>query len=243
MPITKIIDNGSLLEIHDQDFRGLLITELEKSTGIILKKDTQYLYITYPTTLTTQTIDPSQVVDPVNTGVDDLFNIIDGYLQTGAAGDLNGFIDYNDTTGAFSITADTWTDLPNDGQGAFSNDSYKPTGVTELIDTTTGYIDPSELNLGDTILVRNDYTINPNTNNALLKFRYELGNGGGTYTLEKIIGRLDSGSGQNYRFSLTPDLIYMGDTNTRDNPIKLQVYCTSNATVTNAGSVIQVIKR
>ena len=146
MPITKIIDNGSLLEIHDQDFRGLLITELEKSTGIILKKDTQYLYITYPTTLTTQTIDPSQVVDPVNTGVDDLFNIIDGYLQTGAAGDLNGFIDYNDTTGAFSVTADTWTDLPNNGQGAFSNDSYKPTGVTELIDTTTGYIDPTELN-------------------------------------------------------------------------------------------------
>ena len=158
-------------------------------------------------------------------------------------GSENGFIDYNDTTGSFSILADTWTDLPNDGAGAFTNKNYLPTGVTELIDVSTGYIDPTELDLGDTILIRNDYTINPNTNNAQLRFRYALGNGGGSYTLEKIVGRLDSGSGQDYRFSLSPDLIYMGDTNTRDNPIKIQVYCTSNATVTNAGSVIQVIKR
>lgn len=157
--------------------------------------------------------------------------------------DQNGFIDYNDTTGSFSITADTWTDLPNNGLGAFTNKNYPPTGVTELMDTSTGYIDVSELDLGDNILIRNDYTINPNTNNAQLRFRYELGTGAGTYTLEKIIGRLDSGSGQDYRFSLTPDLIYMGDSNTRDNPIKLQIYCTANATVTNAGSVITVVKR
>lgn len=155
----------------------------------------------------------------------------------------NGFIDYNDTTGAFSITADTWTDLPNNGAGTFTNKNFLPTGVTELLDVNTGYLDCSELELGDNILLRNDYTINPNTNNAQLKFRYELGNGGGVYTLEKIIGRLDSGSGQDYRFSLTPDLIYMGDTNTKDSPIKLQVYCTSNATVTNAGTVITVVKR
>jgi len=165
------------------------------------------------------------------------------FLDESGNSSQNGFIDYNDTTGSFSITADTWTDLPNDGQGAFSNNSYPPSGVTELMDVSTGYIDPTELSLGDTILIRNDYTINPNTNNALLSFRYALGNGGGSYTLEKIIGRLDSGSGQDYRFSLAPDLIYMGDTNTRDNLIKIQVYCTSNATVTNAGSVIQVIKR
>ena len=165
------------------------------------------------------------------------------FLDESGNSSQNGFIDYNDTTGAFSITADTWTDLPNDGAGAFTNKNYPPSGVTELIDVSTGYIDPTELDLGDTLLIRNDYTINPNTNNSQLRFRYVLGNGGGTYTLEKIIGRLDSGSGQDYRFSLSPDLIYMGDTNTRDNPIKIQVYCTSNATVTNAGSVIQVTKR
>ena len=165
------------------------------------------------------------------------------FLDDSGNSSQNGFIDYNDTTGAFSILADTWTDLPNDGAGAFTNKNYPPSDVTELMDVATGYIDPTELSLGDTILIRNDYTINPNTNNAQLRFRYALGGGGGSYTLEKIIGRLDSGSGQDYRFSLAPDLIYMGDTNTKDNPIKIQVYCTSNATVTNAGSVIQVIKR
>ena len=430
MPITRILDNGAILQLQDEDTRGLIVTDLEKGSGIIIEKDTEFVYITYPTTATKQTIDPDLVIDPINTGVDNLFDQIQDYVNnvpTGGMGFtylaqnftnldtvvapqpitagelayvfnsqgtawlpstvggtyypngiyvsdgaewisdrnaiaeqlaisidaidqleadllqevqdrtnadlvlqerlqstvgafnynwdlvvdpgvyrgngnttnrpdsyngsetvfvyttnsggyivqlsvngtgvglatrrsndsgatwssweiykslvLNGFIDYNDTTGGFSITADTWTDLPNNGLGAFTNKNYPPSGVTELIDTSTGYIDPTELDLGDTILIRNDYTINPNTNNAQLKFRYELGNGGGTYTLEKIIGRLDSGSGQNYRFSLTPDLIYMGDTNTRNNPIKLQVYCTSNATVTNSGSVIQVIKR
>lgn len=111
------------------------------------------------------------------------------------------------------------------------------------MDLSTGEIDPTELELGDTILVRNDYVINPNTNNAELEFRYVLGSGANEYTLQTTIGRLDDGSGIDYRFSLKPDLIYMGDTNTRDNLITLQVKVSSAGTLTNAGSVVQVIKR
>ena len=155
----------------------------------------------------------------------------------------NGFIDYNDTTGSISLTSNTWTTIPNNGLGAFTNKTYKPEGVTELMDVSTGAIDTSELNLGDTILIRNDFVVNPNTNNALLQFRYQLGSGGNAYTLETNIGRLDDGSGKDYRFSLKPDLIYMGDTNTKDNPITIQVKLSANGTLTNAGSVIQLIKR
>lgn len=155
----------------------------------------------------------------------------------------NGFIDYNDTTGPVALTADTWTTIPNNGQGAFSNDTYKPEGVTDLMDVSDGSIDPTDLTLGDTILIRNDFKVNPNTNNALLEFRYQLGNGGGLYTLETTLGRLDDGSGKDYRFSLKPDLIYMGDTNTISNPIRLQVKLSTNGTLLNAGSVIQLIKR
>ena len=151
----------------------------------------------------------------------------------------NGFIDYNDTTGSISLVSDTWTTIPNDGQGAFSNNTYKPQGVTDLMDVSDGSIDPTQLTLGDTILIRNDFKINPNTNNALLEFRYQLGNGGGLYTLESTLGRLDDGSGKDYRFSLKPDLIYMGDTNTLNNPIRLQVKLSTNGTLLNAGSVIQ----
>ena len=164
-------------------------------------------------------------------------------FSSASGGSEAGFIDYNDTTGSIALVADTWTDIPNDGLGAFTNKTYKPEGVTELLDVSTGYIDTTEIQLGETILIRNDYKVNPNTNNALLEFRYELGNGGGIYTLEKIVGRLDSGSGQDYRFSLEPDLIYMGDTNTKDSPIKLQLKLSTNGTLTNAGSAITLIKR
>ena len=67
--------------------------------------------------------------------------------------------------------------------------------------------------------------------------------GGGAYTLEKIIGRLDSGSGIGYRRSLVPDMIYMGDTNTRDYHIGLEVRLSAGGTLVNAGSAIQVIKQ
>lgn len=175
--------------------------------------------------------------------IDDLKTFFFKSSGGGGTTTQNGFIDYNDTTGTINITANTWTTIPNNGLGAFTNKNYPPTGVTELMDTSTGAIDTTELVLGDTIIIRNDFKINPNTNNALLEFRYQLGTGAGLYTLETIIGRLDSGSGQDYRFSLKPDLIYMGDENTRLNPIALQVRLSTDGTLLNAGTVIQVIKR
>lgn len=155
----------------------------------------------------------------------------------------NGFIDYNNTDTPTAITADTWTTIPNNGLGSFSNSNYSPSGVSELIDTSNGSIDVSELSLGDSILIRNDYTITPSTNNALLEFRYQLGAGDASYTLETVVGRLDDGSGKSYRYSLKPDLIYMGDENTRNNPIFMQVRLSTGGTLENAGSVIQVIRR
>ena len=153
-----------------------------------------------------------------------------------------GWIDYNDTTGDVSVLADTWTTIPNNGLGAFTNKAYPPHGVTELMDTSTGAIDPTQLALGDFILIRNDFTITPQTNNTSLDFRYTLGTGGDAYTLEQQLGRLDRGAGVPYRFSLRIDSIYMGDTNTRDNPIGLQVRCSGVATLNNAGSVIEVVR-
>ena len=156
-----------------------------------------------------------------------------------------GFIDYNDTsttTTPLSLDSDTWYSIPNDGLGAFTNKNFKPQGISELMDNSTGEIDASELMLGDSLLIRNDFTVTPQTNNASLRFRYSLGAGLGAYTLEKRLGRLDEGSGIGYRFSLTTDLIYMGDANTRDNPIALQINLSTTGTLVNAGSVISVIR-
>ncbi len=173
-----------------------------------------------------------RVTDKVN-------QIIDNLSTTN-----KGFMDYNDNstqTTPVALISDVWTAIPNDGQGAFTNKTFKPNSVTELLDESTGFLDCSELPLGSAIIVRNDYTVIPNTNNSLLRFRYTLGSGLGEYTLEKTVGRLDAGSGVPYRFSLTTDYIYMGDENTRNNPIKLEVKLGTTGSLINAGSVIQVV--
>tara|TARA_R110002051_G_scaffold154370_1_gene226542 strand:- start:340 stop:915 length:576 start_codon:yes stop_codon:yes gene_type:complete len=156
----------------------------------------------------------------------------------------SGFIDYNDTSTTASplvLLADTWTTIPNDGQGAFTNKTFAPEGVSEIMDSQ-GRIDPTQLSLGDFFFVRNDFRVSPNVNNALLEFRYELGNGGGLYHLETNIGRLDDGSGKYYHYSLSTDYIYMGDTNTLDNPISLQAKLSTDGTLINSGSVMQIFK-
>ena len=163
---------------------------------------------------------------------------------TQASANQSGFIDYNDSSTTASplvLLADTWTTIPNDGLGSFTNKSYPPKGVTELMDNSTGAIDATELSLGDDFIVRNDFKVQPNINNALLKFRYQLGNGAGTYTLETNLGRLDDGSGKYYSFSLA-DYIYMGDLNTLNNPIKLQANLSTDGLLINSGSVIKVLK-
>lgn len=150
---------------------------------------------------------------------------------------LDGFIDYNNTTAGSTFSAGVWTTLPNNGLGAFTNDTYAPVGIEDLMDTSTGAIDPTELDLGDVLFVRNDFTINPTVNGCFVSFRYVLGTGGSQYTIEKQLGSLPNGAGLDYKQQFT-DLIYMGDTNTRDNLIALQVLCSEDCTVTNLGSVI-----
>lgn len=156
-----------------------------------------------------------------------------------------GFADYNDLATAtvpINLVADTWTALPNDGLGAFTNKNYLPFGVTELMDVASGKIDPSELRLGDFLLIRSDYTVIPSINNASLEFRYTLGTGGASYTLEGRSTRLDRGSGTPYRFALGVDMIYMGDLNTRDNHIGMEVKLSTSGTVTVAGSALSVVR-
>jgi len=153
--------------------------------------------------------------------------------------DKDGLMDYNDTTGAISLIADVWTDIPNNGLGAFTNKTHKPTSVNEVLDTSTGYLDFSELTLGSQILVRNDFTVVPSTNNCLLEARYLLGQGAGEYALKFWSERLDSGSGIDYQRVISFP-IYMGDTNTQGGAGKLQVKLSTNGTVTNAGSYINI---
>ena len=153
-----------------------------------------------------------------------------------------GFIDYNDASTSaspLSLTADTWVDVPNDGLGAFTNKLYAPDGITELLDASTGYLDFTQLNLGSEILVRNDFSVTPSTNNCLLEARYLLGTGAGEYPLQFWSERLDSGSGIAYQ-RVTNFPIYMGDTNTRNNAGRMQLRLSTSGTVVNAGVYVSI---
>jgi hypothetical protein len=150
-----------------------------------------------------------------------------------------GFIDYNDNTGDASLTTETWTDVPNNGLGAFTNKVYKPTLINDVLDGSTGYLDFSELTLGSQLLIRNDFTVTPNTNNSLLEVRYLLGQGAEEYALKFWSERLDSGSGIGYQRVISFP-IYMGDTNTRGGVGKLQVKLSTNGSINNAGSYIKI---
>ena len=121
----------------------------------------------------------------------------------------------------YKIQSNTWTDIPNDGLGVDTNKAYKPQHVTELLDVTTGYLDFSELNIGDAVVIRNDFIIRPQSNNVKAEFRYVVANST-TYYLHKTFPRLDSGSGVDYEINLSTDYIYIGNEQTRDAAIQMQ---------------------
>lgn len=181
----------------------------------------------------------------VNNGPFELKNLaikIGNIIDSGSSDIEFGFFDYNDGSTAIApldLVANTWTDVPNDGSGPFTQKAYAPSGVSEILDESTGYIDMTELNLGSEIVVRNDFTVTPQTNNSLLEARYLLGSGAGQYPLQFLSERLDSGSGIPYPRVTSFD-IYVGDANTRDNPARLQVRLSTDGTLVNAGSYIKI---
>ena len=150
-----------------------------------------------------------------------------------------GFIDYNDTSSAAGIAlpAGVWVDIPNDGLGPNTNKSFMPEGVTDLIDTSTGYLDCSELKNGDDLIIRNGFIVTPNVNRADLKFRFDLG--GGAYTLGRRVDRLSSGAGIPYEFTIEVEYFYLGNDLTRLNPVKMQLMLSKNGSFVNVGSAIK----
>ena len=182
-----------------------------------------------------------------DTGVIKVGNGVDNYVDLAALSGItheHGFADYNDTstsTTPLSIEADTWTDLPNDGLGPFSQEQL-PASMSGGLLGAGGAIDISSMPAGSDILIRQDFTVFPSNNNAALAFRYKLGSGAGEYTLSKSLGRLDQGAGIGYPNSLTTDYVYSGDANTKDNPIQPQIKMSSAGTVVNAGMAIKIYK-
>jgi hypothetical protein len=87
------------------------------------------------------------------------------------------------------MTADVWTDMPNDGVGVLTYLTALPDGVTQLVDTATGKFDMSELTEGTSAVIEFEGTFTPGSGNTELRARFQFGIvGGGTGIVEVLIG-------------------------------------------------------
>ena len=111
--------------------------------------------------------------------------------------------------------------------------------MTLFWDSSSGYLDVSQLNLGDEIFIRTEFLIVPKFDKSLLKARYLLGSGAGEYPLQFLSTRLDDGAGVDYPQTQFFG-IYMGDLNTKNNPIKIQVKLSESGVLVNKGFYLSI---
>ncbi len=153
-----------------------------------------------------------------------------------------GFFDYNDTGTSvtpiqFSGTGFSY--LTNDEAGSFTNNSYPPTNVTDVWDSSTNQFDFSELELGSNVQYRIDLSITTTTPNQVVEIILELGIGG-TLTYELSVHREQFKLAGTFNV-VKSNFIYMGDTNTRDNPAKFKIKSDASGSVEVNGWVCTII--
>ena len=154
-----------------------------------------------------------------------------------------GFWDYNDTTTAstpISITAATPTVLTNDGAGAFSLDTYKPIGLTDVWDDVDSF-DWSELPLGTMVDIRLDVTLTTLSVNTTVEIDLHLGIGAGSYTIPFV-------TDADFKVAASHTVnkyngIYIGDANTKNNGGQFKITCDKNSTVIVNGWYVKVLLR
>lgn len=162
--------------------------------------------------------------DKVNDNFTELYDIED-IKKTGV-------IDYNDATTVvtpISITGGAGASyLTNDEAGPFTNKLYPPTSVTDIWDSVTNAFDFSELTLGSTINFRIDLQLTTTVANQEVDLTIDVAIGGSSYTLFIDHSQYKTAGTYNYVNSF---LIYMGDTNTLNNPAKFALASPSNIDV------------
>lgn len=157
-----------------------------------------------------------------------------------------GVYDYNDTATAITPislpTPGTFVNLTNNATGAFTNTAYALPGVSNLWITGTQRFDWTSLELGDTVDIRLDVTLISTANNQDFDISLFLAAGtGGEYQIPFAVEKSFKSAGS--RRFMEFNGVYMGDTNTRDNPALFKVKSSASATVVVHGWYVRVTKR
>ena len=155
-----------------------------------------------------------------------------------------GFADYNDAATAITPLVVTGgggdVQITNDTLGAFTNTAYLPSGVTSIWNSTTNQFDFSQLSLGDMIDIRLELKPTIAGQNSEVEIDLELGVGGSPYTIS--FGRQSfktSGVKRIDRFNG----IYMGDSNTLNNPGRFLIRSDTNLDLVVSGWYVKIIRK
>lgn len=155
-----------------------------------------------------------------------------------------GFADYNDAaTGTTPINVPgtlTDVDITNDELGSFTNKGFLPTGVTDVYDATTNQFDWSELKLGDMVDIRLDLDVTTSSPNQLVEIDLVVAVGGSQYSIPFVDNAFKSAGAQRVN---RYNGIYLGDTNTLNNPAKFVIRSDDTATVRVNGWYVKVLVR
>lgn len=139
-----------------------------------------------------------------------------------------GFEDYNHAGSSQSLIAGTPVKILNDGAGAFTNMSYKIPGRGDIWNTTNNQFDWTNagLVLGDSVLIRMDFSVTNNNANDGFSVDLELAVGSGAnYTLN--VDYREWRYGGTYNWVVLAE-IYMGDTNTLNFPAEIHLTADTN---------------
>lgn len=156
-----------------------------------------------------------------------------------------GLFDYNDlgtTAAPISVTGGAGlVNLTNDELGAFTNKAFPPTGVTDVWDASANEFDWTELKMGDMVDIRLDVDVITASVNTEFTLALQLGIGAFPYTINWF-------NATNFKTAATNKIvtfnsIYIGDTNTLNNPAKFVIQADKNLTVVVNGWYCKIIKR
>lgn len=159
--------------------------------------------------------------------------------------DLNrtGWANYHDYASSITpqaISSTTWTRLDNDGLGTLTDETYLPTGVTSLWNSTDNQFDFAELDLGSMVDIRSNIIITTSAANQYVALRYVLGEGDAN---EYTIGAFTA----HYKTAGTYNIadytgLYIGNTLTKDNPAQIEIYSDATCDVEVLGWYIKATK-
>ncbi|MDB4299769.1 hypothetical protein N9928_01825 [bacterium] len=154
-----------------------------------------------------------------------------------------GFVDYNDSGTPIIVTAaGSPVVITNDGLGSFTNKTYLPTGVTDIWDSSTNRFDWTQLKAGDMVDIRLDLDLITESVNTEISVDLILAEGeAGEYPVPFITEAnfKEARTHKTNRFNG----IYMGDTNTLDNPAVFKISTDKDCSVVVNGWYCKIIRR